>query len=317
MLSIRRRPGQYGFREEAFGQPEHGWPKWGELGPILLRSAGIVGIAGVIMVITAGDALFNEPRRTPRAQSAGLVQSPQGILRQETIVTGTIPAAAVSEAAEASSGVLDAAAPPVRARVPVMAPAEPEALLDGPAPESALVEALPPSIGNLTDIDAVRSSGRTDIGVAAFSASGHIEDDAANAETKDDLPTASPWARVAVDCPRDWLHGADPDFAGELSADCKPKLVLVAAVPSLDVEEASGEPALDEALETAAATEALTLAGFVARLPIPRPDPPPVQRVRSDRRADWPDAPPPNCGQLHAYWRFVDREKGIKEWYCR
>jgi hypothetical protein len=73
------------------------------------------------------------------------------------------------------------------------------------------------------------------------------------------------------------------------------------------------------ALEEAAARQLEELGIVVPRIPLPRPDPPPQVRTtrRAARNSAWPAEPPPNCGMKHAYWRFVDRKAGTKEWYCK
>ena len=73
------------------------------------------------------------------------------------------------------------------------------------------------------------------------------------------------------------------------------------------------------AIEEAAVEQATALGMAFARIPLPRPDPPPARPRRTSSRAnlEWPAEPPPNCGTKHAYWRFVDRRAGTKEWYCK
>ncbi|MGH6922361.1 MAG: hypothetical protein ACRED5_01200 [Propylenella sp.] len=401
MLSIRRHRGPQAFQEEsAFGRPEPGWPGWGELGPILLRSAGIAGIAGVIMVIVAGDVLFTEPLRTPRKETQAFVapakEVPAAIELEATEPAAAEPAAVELEAAEpavaepaavelvavepaaaaearaaAVAKVFDRRAPAAETRSPAeafafaaapdMPPSKPAAvrleLRGNLSPEdSAEPEVSPPAVeseGVVAAASAVPDPDAEKVPVAvadpiaaepmedweaALSVADPIEAVAAPpftaalrgtdvaalsaaAPAEDDAPAAAaggtaPWAEEALVCPRDWLEMSGTAHADEIPDGCGPKFVLVAPVPSA-ATEAPEEPTLDETLESAAATHALKLMGFVARLPIPRPDPPPVRRVSRNQNADWPASPPPNCGDKHAYWRFVDRKAGTKEWYCR
>jgi hypothetical protein len=120
----------------------------------------------------------------------------------------------------------------------------------------------------------------------------------------------NPWAEEAVACPRGWVtvEGAP---ARDVPPGCDTILALLP--PQGSAEDA-------EALHEAATTHAEELAALLPRLPKARPDPPPQPtraRVRRAASSDWPDSPPPNCGSKHAYWRFVDRKAGSKEWYCK
>jgi len=447
VLSIRRRQGPYEFRKETFGDPDPSWPNWGELGPILLRSAGIVGIAAVIMVIAAGDTLFRGPVRGPQAQPAAM--APEARSGPADVV-----AAAVAETEPAPSDDLATAA--IREEPP--AGADPETVADaaGPAPEPVRTVAFAAASAEILDAGALRLESIDDFDPLAFAATGamlvaqpveprpvkadearpdaavapepsDIEPSAAEpivvaarqpaeaeeasigeevvvepsaaepiavaarqpAEAEEvgidekvgvDLAAAAPfavaaqqpveaengsageedgveqgstgqadrvevaaissappmngitdeqapgasgdeslWEEHAAECPRDWLSSSVPAPTASLTEDCEPRIVLVAPAELRGTGEAgAGEPSLDQALENAASVHAMELAGFVARLPRVRPDPPPVRRVRStSRRADWPAAAPPDCGSLHAYWRFVDRRAGTKEWYCK
>jgi hypothetical protein len=432
VLSIRRRQGPYEFRKEsAFGDPDPGWPNWGELGPILLRSAGIVGVAGVIMVVAAGDTLFREPLRTPRGHSAALARPASSERQtepivvhapaQDAVIAGVAPGVAeVAPADEAgsSSRIADVvAASPVSteelasakelvtaalrtdadetsslsavteatADVPDAHPSAKELVATAlrPSAEDASSSgvggaAVPPkdvagevALDTKPDVDPVQlrleplieidpngyaqsfsrgSAGDAeprlvrarDIDLDGMSAdiampaaeedesglrpeekavdvaslSGQpAEEDVARGTHGQSSGDEALWDDEAVECPRSWLEVSED--GGGAPADCEAKLVLV--VPAETEEtETGGDVTLDEALESAAASHALELAGFVARVPIPRPDnPPPVRRIRTGHRADWPAEPPPDCGNLHARWRFVDRKAGTKEWYCR
>jgi hypothetical protein len=347
VLSIRRRQGPHAFGEAAsFGRSERGWPGWGELAPILLRSVGIAGVAGIIMVIAAGNALFTEPHRAPRTQTQAFVASEREIAAAVPVASVFAPQAPaearpVEPLAFAAAPAVPAAKP-AEMRLELRGNIDPDASPDPPpgalpaaprpvvaaGPSAAVPEATKlPTAAIPTKVEAAASSAAgaavqpaadgTEIEVAALSSADRTGNDVADADTGESPEGGSLWANAAVACPRDWLDGADPDFTDELSADCEPKFVLVAPVPTAGDDAEPEEWSLEDALESAATTRAIRLSGFVARLPIPRPDPPPVRKVRTSHRADWPASPPPDCGTLHAYWRFVDRKAGTKEWYCR
>jgi hypothetical protein len=287
-VSIRQRP--YVLRKQsAFGGLDERRPYWGDLGPILLRSAGIVGAAGVIMAIVGGGAFFTDTRRTPRERPA----TPT-ILHQETVSADETAAAAAPVVAEALS------APPAGR----FSEDEPLAYVP-PAPATTPAEPAAPRIANRADVDT---------GDASPTASALSSVDPARFEAVSPDPLAEPedplWKEEAVACPRAWVHAAEADTAGNSSADCETEAALAAAD--------AASPDLEAALDEAASKEAVEIVGFIARVPIPRPEPPttPVRR-RSTQPSSWPDEPPPNCGTKHAYWHFVDRKNHVKEWYCR
>lgn len=394
MLSIRQRRGAHAYPKElAFGRPAEGWPGWGELGPILLRSAGIVGLAGVIMVIAAGDALFKQPLRAPRPEAVQPAVEPtaQPTIQQVAVRPGTIlPAEAVvpppseppkveQASASAAPPVADAPDPtPQPSRVAeekhpsalavapvaeIVEPPQPPAgeeqvrafdpLAYAPGPTMPFVKTAMaeltgpagPALGftpapaalpaldaeddeTLQDAALTASTGKSDAVGAASPTDRSAAADVtalAPAEPAENVapvgrataPRAdgSLWEEEAVACPRLWLEG-DAALA-EGSVDCEPVIALAPDTPGEVDEELEAASPLDEALESAAATHAMKLTGFVARAPLPRPEPPPVRRVRSRGNSDWPAAPPPDCGKLHAYWHFVDRKTHTKEWYCR
>jgi hypothetical protein len=440
VLSIRRRQGPYEFRKEpAFGSSDPSWPNWGELGPILLRSAGIVGVAGVIMVVAAGDTLFREPLRTPRgnstasAQSAAVAHEAEPIvvhapsrLGDEAVMIAAAPptgaftpeehsgsssqiedlvavnpnsteepasakelaVAALRAASDATPSGEVAAITPAEDEQPsakdIVAALRPSAGEDGSEgdaqaalpmaaeggaslePEAAInpaqlrleplsevgpqgyVQSFSPPVsdgdaqprlirardldlhGASTDAAMPREAEEPSaldadeeaVEVASLSADPPAAEDVDPGTMDRPHGGEALWDDEAVECPRSWLAVSEDsdevDGEGDASADCEAKFVLVVPAETEATEAAGGEMTLDEALESAAASHALELAGFVARVPVPRPDnPPPVRRVRTGHRADWPAAPPPDCGNLHARWRFVDRKAGTKEWYCR
>jgi hypothetical protein len=181
--------------------------------------------------------------------------------------------------------------------------------------------ALPPASEGLAaeDEDALRAIVEEDTEIAAAPSAdpptGALPDDdwvgdqdeASMPSSASDLEAAmpSPWAEQDTECPRDWV--AAEAVEGIDSADCQ---ALAALLPTLssDDQGALGEAVTDHAMK---------LGLMAPRVPMPRPDPPRRARVKVSRASDWPAEPPPNCGNLHAYWRFTDRKTGAKEWYCK
>jgi hypothetical protein len=257
------------------GRPENGWPGWVTLGPILLRSAGIVGIAGVIMVIAAGDALFpgqSGPVRDADSAADAATVASRGATQETAKKVTLVPiSAAPSEVAPA----------PKKGDAPAFA---------------ALPDSEASMRGRFGDFDP-RALWPQSPQPDAPAATAELDAAAVPVARKGDLPTE--------------MRRATP--AGEPAP---------AAAPAPGGEPASGSgTTVGEALAPAAAEEAMLLAtGFAARIPAPRPDPPPVVKpTRASRRGNssWPGTPPPNCGKKHAFWHYVDRKRDIKEWYCR
>jgi hypothetical protein len=299
---------------------------------MLLRSAGIVGLAGIVMAIAAGNAFFSEPARTATAPVDAPSAAADATTGSGVIVTASAPATAPQASSEAQLG----AAKPLALAQPPTAPATPTAPTAPvqPSPARANAPAIDTSLSSpeLSFADPMRFQ------VAALSA---IESNAAGAGGTNAHPAqrSSVWGKGAIECPRDWIKVSDtgPDGSRELHCRSSAALAPPPLPPSTDnadvmdnsdvavadaTQPAAGD-GVDEALQSAAASHALELAGFVARVPLPRPDPPKVSTVSavstaSSRSAtSWPDKPPPNCGSKHAYWHFVDRAAGTKEWYCK
>jgi hypothetical protein len=280
-------------------------PVWGDFAPILLRGAGIVGAAGVIMAIVGGGAFFTGTSRAPSDKPA----TPT-ILHEET---------ASAEQPVVAPVIAEASAPPTGRFSDV----EPLAFVP-PAPATTSAEPAAPRLASRADVEArdepaavPRLGSRADVEAGDETAAAPTLQavDPARFEAVSPDPLApseedSPWEEEAVACPRDWVADADANAADDGSANCGTETALAAAdAVSPDLEAALGDAASEEAVE---------IIGFVARVPIPRPDPPPTPvRRTSNRPASWPDEPPPNCGGKHAYWHFVDRERKIKEWYCK
>ncbi len=295
-----------GSRSALEADAAYGWPAWREMRPLLLRSAGVVGLAGMIVAVISNDALMG----------TGETRAPEPAVWQEPSEP-ELPVAAVIDPAELrasgepvayadGAGIErfqpDASAPPLRvaplvfSAEPIVgrlertvfappAPAEdPHPLEEAPRQTASIAPAAPPVEHQEESVGELRKEGAAEVQADA----------------------ASLWAQAAVECPRDWLA----DQAGA-SGNCETIVALLPLAASPDVQAA-----LDEAAEE----HALALGAAGPRLPRARPEPGPnpIKKVSARRRAsDWPATPPPDCGALHAYWRFVDRKTGAKEWYCK
>lgn len=283
------------------------WPRWKELRPLLLRSAGAVGLAGVIVAIISNDGLFRKAE--PQRQAHAAVQH-QAI---EPTLVAAISVHDASDVVAPRPGVFARPAPaagdaagkdPARisadpaAAIPVkvaLAPADDVARAppDPPEAEDAAVRspAPTPSFDNAMDAPAPPPP-------AAL-----VRAAAARAADSGRQPPAQ------ADCPRDWIR---LDGIGEVPAGCGDAAALIdlAAVPE-------GQ----RAIEDAALERASELAGlqFAPRIPKLRPEPPPTARAKKSTRsrktaASWPAGSPPDCGRKYARWRYVDK---VPTWYCK
>lgn len=377
MLSIKRRESFGHFRDDfpfGGGDAGRGWPGWGELRPLLLRSAGVVGLAGTIIAVISSDVLFMDVGRPARA-------GPEvAMVRPQSIDEALMPAAPALPPPTFSFSADDPFAPPpgvLTQRPAGRAPAETRiGAADQPRREAPQADSLRPgpAAGSVVSADAVsgadspalpsriaepaemRIALAEDLAVDPHEPAEIPTEAAAPPAPESDSPTAdsgapsinppagaeerlalaadpptgalpraqpmadaapvdpasaadaatSPlWAEEASECPRDWVA---PEAEGEIdSADCQ---ALAALLPTLSPDD---QAALDEA----ATEHAVEIGAFLPRVPMPRPNPPPRTRVRKSRDSSWPSQAPPNCGDKHAYWRFVDRKAGTKEWYCK
>jgi hypothetical protein len=330
-------------------------PRWRELQPILLRSAGVVGLVATIMAVVSSDALhfgsepaapegegalavtvdramyestaapvaegeiFAEPHTPDLAEIPDLrTDAPPAPLAADPATTASVDVPAEAVVPESDGQTFAPVVADLRTTVPeqavVPAAAAPIVSAEAPAggpllpPDAAapLLEAAAAPLAEPAPIQVSASTGSQEIKLASLQPM--------PASAADDGATQRfEWPTGAEECLRDWIQPEQDREAG--STNCTATDVLVASV------EANEQPALQEA-----ATEHAELLASLARLPRPRPDPPAdfkpsnphATRVSSNRNSSWPPEPPPNCaaGQ-HAKWRFVDRQAGTKEWYCR
>jgi hypothetical protein len=249
--------------------------------PLLLRSAGVVGLAGLIVGVVSNETLFIDSEGAEPARAARLQVS------ELTIEPRTVAAISVRDNSAYSNPVPGVFAPPPAVRTAATEPAVPAA--SAPEQRAALAASSTASTGPAAEPNTV-------VAVPAPPAAHHdVEETAAPAP--------------AADCPRDWIaiEGEEP-----LPTQCDE------AAPLIDVAALSDE---QRALEDAALERAAEIAGleFAPRIPQVRPDPPPVTKKASRSRkvalAKWPADPPPKCGSSkRAKWRYVNR---VPTWYCR
>ncbi|HEX9905456.1 MAG TPA: hypothetical protein VGA77_10880 [Propylenella sp.] len=344
--------------------------------PFLLRSAGIVGLAGSIMAVISSDALLVDSRDAPGGEIARLAEDAGPAEAAEVAAAATLrplmpgfepgagafapaptiltrepleerfaalgekrsaaPAVApqqLRESEAASERQTASAAPAVDAPAADLAPAAvPEKAIAMAAPEAASRE---PSSADAAMVERMTASPPEVDGAAALGSRTLPQGSAAAAAPAPRAPpppssagdAAEPatgslpeegsqgadesvWTEHAVDCPREWV-AASGEASGETA--CGTTMALLQPDVAADDDAAVEEAMLDHARQIGA---------LLPRIPQARPEAPAwVKRASAPRarRPDnsWPDAPPPNCGKLHAYWRFVDRKAGTKEWYCK
>jgi hypothetical protein len=320
-------------RRASFGGAEYvsAWPRWSDLRPLLLRSAGIAGLATTVIAVITTQALQGEGgvRSDPQPQPPIIIGSDASDPIAALIATPEAPIETASIAPQAEA----------------LSPATSEAILSDPdliAPQIFIREALPP----VTPMPLVRELEATIVPAPAVddlppapppppALVAEPELVAAAPSVIEDLPPVAPlvaapaqppasnlvgdgeaeaeapdiWAADAVECPRDWVavSGSD-DIRGALDG-CEMSVALLTPEAPATAHPALADAASEQAEKLAA----------MPRLPLPRPDPGPnpiSQAAVAPSRADWPAEPPPNCAPFHAYWRYADNYKR-KEWYCK
>lgn len=270
--------------------------------PLLVRSAGIVGIAGAIMAVIASDTLFvdaDDPARQPappvaRGDLAG-PQAPVTLVRLPASAELVAPAAGIFEVNPARPN------PPVE-----ITPVEPAALAQ-PAAAPAPVAQTDPAPVSAADATAAPAMAAAPPPQSLSAPPAQPSAPAAAPPTEPQTETASLWPDAAVACPRDWVAVDGSNASGGPSAGCRDPASPESAALA-DDQQALDQAALERASEMAALQ-------FVPRIPLPRPDPPPATARRTTaKRANWPADPPPNCGTKRAKWRYVSK---VPTWYCR
>jgi hypothetical protein len=295
--------------------------------PVLLKSAGIVGLAGAIMAVVSSNALLLDPggpdRSARPASDAPTVIAASEPLVDDDEIASLLPRLSAPEALPPAEDVQ----PETTASV---IPAEPAATwppLAQPVPPSPAPVTTPLVATEAEAIPPARELEPAPVEQVVAAADAHepmsaVDKDARRPVARAEAAKATDptlWSEDSVECPRDWV--AAPDAEGAPAAcETLASLVTTADPPTL-------RKALPEAV--------LDLVALAPTIPIPtagdEPDAeakvsaPPAEAkrdvkpkpVRANHRTSWPDEPPPNCNGLHAYWRFTDRKAGTKEWYCR
>ena len=330
-------------------------PPWRELQPILLRSAGVVGLVATIMAVVSSDAFHfggepaaleaegalavtvdravYEPMAAPVAegeifaesQTPGVAEIPDLRTDAPPAPAATDPETTASVDTPAETVVPDAEGPTLAPAVADLRTTVPEqAVL--PAAAAPVASAEAPVGGPMQPPEA--AAPRPEAAATPPAEPAPIQVSASTASKEIKLASLQPVPAPAIDDGAterfEWPTGAEECVRDWIHAErdgdagstnCTTTDVLIASV------EENEQPALQEA-----ATEHAEMLASLARLPRPRPDPPAdfkpsnphATRVSSNRNSSWPPEPPPNCaaGQ-HAKWRFVDRRAGTKEWYCK
>ncbi len=297
--------------------------------PVLLKSAGIVGLAGAIMAVVSSNALFVDPGGPPRGpQSAAEEQQAEPSLTIVTVAPHASdsidPAgpAGVVVAPQGTAEILIPAAPTLQPETTAsVGPAEPDT---PPAPPQPVATAA--AVAEAPAAAPVIAPAAPEPAVAAADQLGEPLDEVDQAGQASVAATSeAAWPKDAVACPRDWVDVSDSDSPPSgVSCDTIAQLIqsedsappplhkalsedvldIVALAPTIPIASPNGDQS-----ETGAETQV-----SAPPKPAPRPEPTPV---RATRRSDWPAEPPPDCGSKHAYWHFVDRKTGKKEWYCK
>ena len=275
----------------------------------------MVGLAGTIVAVISSASLSDKPSLRQLEEAA--------------------PVAARREAPEAEApkvGRQASAAAPAPAAPPRVVAAVKLAMTEAATPpdlggwDATRVAAAPSAGGGAATLPA--APGETPHAALLAAARTRALDEVAP-------ETPSLWADAAVRCPRDWVAGQGAEPSGDAAVDCgatamelpapaplppvvaappvtetPPDAAMLAALPPV-AAPLVGEPALDEGAVDPAGQEA------VAPAPRARPEPPPdavkkPARVRTAAKGRLP--PPPNCGEKHAYWRYVEKKP---VWYCR
>ena len=356
--------------------------------PVLLKSAGIVGLAGAIMAAVSSNALFVDPGGPdrPSQYTSGENRSAPGVIvatnsatmepagagdalplwQSQGAATDALPPAEPVVQPETTASIIPAEPRPLPPPMPEtsaestaasveptaasaeMQPAEAPPVVTSPVPRPADVadEAAPSDTqapAEATDVTTMASAeapvqvaeiattSTAPADLTATPAGAPTERDASAAESSSHV--SAYWPEDSVDCPRDWIataatgaisrppNGCETiasmvaptggDLATLRAALSENVLDLVALAPAIPVPGADA-PAAEAKPDPAPGADAP--AAETKPEPAPAPDPAPV---RTSRASDWPAGPPPDCGDKHAYWHFIQGHHGPKEWYCR
>lgn len=300
-----------GFEESDFVRPEP--PRrpmsWRILRPVLLQSAGAIGLAATIMVVIAGTAqLGDRDEAAEKPAVAATIDKPDAAPAK--LVAAFAPAEAADDPGPRIVGSLPApkaapaadevvAKPAASSQNPVLAKAAPQPV-NAPAPASTLAAAAADAL---------------------IAGSAHAVTEEAPA-----VQASAFWPKEAADCPRDWNSGSG---LRPLGAECGKT-----ATPSTsDVAmRAAAEQATAPEAKQATAPASKPAAKVAAVAPKARPaeasttkkiEPKAEAKTetkeapakKASKSAQRPSDPPPNCGAgKRARWKFIE---GEPTWYCK
>jgi hypothetical protein len=307
--------------------------------PVLLKSAGIVGLAGAIMAVVSANALFVDPGGPPRdstpqivgpsivtpapvvfAASPTVADAPEDTTAVPHVVT-TVPIA-VDEPGDVAATTPIIQPEPVEAEpeaietLPPVEPAAPEPAVASGADEASAADATAEVASAPLEPPAVAPVDPPATSDTVAAASPETSADQVAEGDSDDgggaAASSSLWPEEAVECPRDWVKATTTGPSDGSATGCESIASLVRPETASD-EENSLERALPaDVLEQAVLAPPIPVPGSDAEAkPEAKPKP-----VRTSRKNDWPAEPPPDCGDKHAFWHFVEGHHGKKEWYC-
>ncbi len=133
-MSIRPRYGSNGVRRasayDQSAEEENGWFSWRDMRPVLLKSAGIVGLAGAIMAVVSSNALFVDPggpdRPSQHAASEDRSEPAPVVIVATTSAATDVAATEITPAEIAPAEIAPAGAPSWQNAPTEAAPAEAE-----------------------------------------------------------------------------------------------------------------------------------------------------------------------------------------------
>jgi hypothetical protein len=198
------------------GVAGHNRLRWRDVRPVFLKSAGAVGLAGMIVAAISNDSLFSQPEPQQRA----IVLAAHDAARDEPAPAAPEPGAFAVTTAPKTAAPPPALAPPPEVKVARVAPA-PAAPLPAAASDSAAALTSEPS--------------------------------GAEPEAAQPSSTGSLWSEHAVECPRDWVPVEGTALPGPDAQDCGKTAAPLAEVAAVGVDQgALDEAALERATEIAA-----------------------------------------------------------------
>jgi hypothetical protein len=321
---------------------------------MLLRSAGVLALSGVIIAVVSSEGLLPGEADEPRLAATSLAPAQDERPAQPVAIANPLPAptdtsmtviapdaieaakeavrrAARGEAAETEAAVAE---PPPAAATPAEAPRAEQA----PAAVRVETHSAPPATPATAALEAAlaakaaASAGTMRVATPPATGSvGEPEQAAPPAQAEQALSlgvTAELEAALAAKAAALKALSTQPPAAPPAEATATAPAVAITEPAPLTASVEAAAPAELPVLQNAALDlsqdpallqdEGSTEQDLAAPLPRPRPEPPPNAIKRTASRRDWGNlGPPPNCGEKHAYWRYTDRKTGKREWYCK